>query len=585
MKQINISKELVESFGYITEQDVEPEWTTSDTVGLGANLGVGGMSMTKGAVGKAAGKMATPVFIITEIYDAYKEISNIPTSTPRQQYVSQVTKIITKLVAEYGLFWVGSVMGAAIAGVFSGPGAIIGAIAGGIGGIAAYAIGGDHVDELVENIVDYFYPEGSDSVAQAKNSQSTAGIDTKLQALQKIIGAKQDGIYGPETKGKLEIWQRQQNLNPNGIPGPQTYAAARIEGNPMNNQQQITVAEEIAVLRDKLYLLENNDIEEGVKQSLGKLEKMAARRAASGEKFIPSAVDDAKIMTPAIDKEFSDAVKRLGVVEKDGKQWVKDPQNLSQWTEVEKVGNDFVRPAQSAGFNNSAWHARGPDHKELEKLLANPAATEKATAEILANPAIDQVAKEEIKKGGLAAWTKTGGLAKWVKENPGKSALIAGILGFGAGYGLFSYMNNDNPGPYPPPVPPNPNINKKKGSEALKQTQRMLNALTGSNLVIDGKWGRKTQAAYDLWKANTEKEHANIMQPLDQYHATLANQQKQQATANTSQLGSTGAQYALGNDFMKPDSVKSIEKQQFESKTVAESIAKLRDLLSAIENK
>lgn len=51
------------------------------------------------------------------------------------------------------------------------------------------------------------------------------GTREQVRALQKVIGAKQDGLYGPETKAKLKIWQQSQNLKPDGVPGPNTYAA------------------------------------------------------------------------------------------------------------------------------------------------------------------------------------------------------------------------------------------------------------------------------------------------------------------------------------------------------------------------
>ena len=53
-----------------------------------------------------------------------------------------------------------------------------------------------------------------------------------------------------------------------------------------------------------------------------------------------------------------------------------------------------------------------------------------------------------------------------------------------------------------------PPATKPQGSEELKQTQRMLNSLTGANLTVDGVMGPKTQAAYDAWKAGTAKQAA-----------------------------------------------------------------------------
>lgn len=48
----------------------------------------------------------------------------------------------------------------------------------------------------------------------------------KLISLQKVIGAKPDGILGPETKAKLKAWQQQHGITADGIPGPVTYTTA-----------------------------------------------------------------------------------------------------------------------------------------------------------------------------------------------------------------------------------------------------------------------------------------------------------------------------------------------------------------------
>jgi peptidoglycan hydrolase-like protein with peptidoglycan-binding domain len=60
---------------------------------------------------------------------------------------------------------------------------------------------------------------------QGQKKPYDVGTHDQIRALQKIIGAKQDGFYGPETKGKLKAWQQSQGLTPDGVPGPNTYAA------------------------------------------------------------------------------------------------------------------------------------------------------------------------------------------------------------------------------------------------------------------------------------------------------------------------------------------------------------------------
>lgn len=43
--------------------------------------------------------------------------------------------------------------------------------------------------------------------------------------VQKIVGASADGIYGPNTKAKVAVWQRNHGLAADGIWGPQSEAA------------------------------------------------------------------------------------------------------------------------------------------------------------------------------------------------------------------------------------------------------------------------------------------------------------------------------------------------------------------------
>ena len=377
------------------------------------------------------------------------------------------------------------------------------------------------------------------------------------------------------------------------MPGPKTFKAAGLTENTM--KQKKTIAEDIASLRNKLDIIENHSqVDEGVfsdmfggavnaaKSAFKPGAKAAASAAAdAGEAGIKAGTTAAdttaagiKSANTVVDKGFSDAVKRMGVVEKDGKIWGRDPQNVGKWTELEKVGDDFVRPNQAAGFNNATWYANGPMAKELEKKLAgvNPAKVEQETAKALENTAVNEVDKAAIKQKGLIAW---------IKENPKKAALY----GFLAGLGIGALSNIDNPTPLPvppvPPVPPNPN---RKGDPYVMKQQQLLNAFTGSNLVIDGIWGPATQAASDLAQKITANQNADMQAGLSNIDDVKAKYKKQQANSATSQLGQSIGK-SLDQDFMKPDSVKSIEKQTFESLSMAESIAQLRDVLSAIENK
>jgi len=86
------------------------------------------------------------------------------------------------------------------------------------------------------------------------------GGDPKLAQLQKIIGAKQDGFFGPETKGKLQVWQQSQGIKADGQPGPETYGKAGIK------ESSQTVAEGIRDMQARLALIESKAV---IRESLG----------------------------------------------------------------------------------------------------------------------------------------------------------------------------------------------------------------------------------------------------------------------------------------------------------------------------
>lgn len=553
MKQINISKELVESFGY--------EFNEGEQVNPGFLKTTGDIAAA-GTAGWGAGKIAS------------KALGRV---------IPGVTAGINALDAKRR--WdTGDTVGAAISGI-SGAVSLIP----GLGVPVSLALDAVNIGRDVGSMAtDYFNKKPNPSPLTPDDERAA-----KLKALQKIIGTEPDGKYGPKTRDALIVWQKQHGLQPDGMPGPKTFKAAGLTENTM--KQKKTIAEDIASLRNKLDIIENHSqVDEGVfsdmfggavnaaKSAFKPGAKAAASAAAdAGEAGIKAGTTAAdttaagiKSANTVVDKGFSDAVKRMGVVEKDGKIWGRDPQNVGKWTELEKVGDDFVRPNQAAGFNNATWYANGPMAKELEKKLAgvNPAKVEQETAKALENTAVNEVDKAAIKQKGLIAW---------IKENPKKAALY----GFLAGLGIGALSNIDNPTPLPvppvPPVPPNPN---RKGDPYVMKQQQLLNAFTGSNLVIDGIWGPATQAASDLAQKITANQNADMQAGLSNIDDVKAKYKKQQANSATSQLGQSIGK-SLDQDFMKPDSVKSIEKQTFESLSMAESIAQLRDVLSAIENK
>ncbi|WP_429725897.1 peptidoglycan-binding domain-containing protein [Azospirillum lipoferum] len=48
--------------------------------------------------------------------------------------------------------------------------------------------------------------------------------DDEVRAIQRIVGAKADGAFGPATTLAVKKWQFLHNLEPDGIVGPLTRA-------------------------------------------------------------------------------------------------------------------------------------------------------------------------------------------------------------------------------------------------------------------------------------------------------------------------------------------------------------------------
>lgn len=53
------------------------------------------------------------------------------------------------------------------------------------------------------------------------NDKNLGGKD--IESIQRVVGAKPDGIYGPETKNKVIAYQKAHGLEPDGIVGPKTW--------------------------------------------------------------------------------------------------------------------------------------------------------------------------------------------------------------------------------------------------------------------------------------------------------------------------------------------------------------------------
>ncbi|CAB4125962.1 hypothetical protein UFOVP181_276 [uncultured Caudovirales phage] len=130
-----------------------------NTTGIAEPTSIAGKAWKN--VKRLGSKAALPLAAATEIYDGYQKIVALPKNLPEQQYRSEVSKIVTKLVTHFGIFWVGMVIGGIIGGsigTVGGPVAIVSGFAGAIaGGIGLEWLTGGTADKLIDLIVNKLY--------------------------------------------------------------------------------------------------------------------------------------------------------------------------------------------------------------------------------------------------------------------------------------------------------------------------------------------------------------------------------------------------------------------------------------------
>lgn len=545
MKQINISKELVESFGYAKQLD---EFSVGDTYDTAKNIVTNPEIQMLAAKNAAAGVAG---------YGAGKVAS----------------KLLGRAVpgATFGLNAYDAKNrweeGDKVGSVISGASALASLVPG-LGTAVAFGLDGVNLG------IDYLKNHSTSSSQQPTPQNKQEERADKLALLQKVIGTKDDGIYGPKTYKSLVAWQQQHGLTPNGIPGEETFAAAGLLGNNnMENKQQTTVAEDIAFLRNKLLIIENTDQLDEAGAGWGK------------------ALSAAEKATNSASSGFGKVGKSAG--------W-----GSSATADAEKAASAAKSAPKPSSFDTGEFGkgmfppkaASAMDMEKLSKYLANPGFELKATEKVMANEAVAAADKAAIKQRGLAVW---------IKENPGKSALIAGILGFGAGYGLASYMHDDDPNPYPP-IPPTPVPHNGGGTYDPKvaEIQRELKNKGGYNIAVDGIWGPKTQQAYDWYygdesgspgiqgmqklkqsgvdiQAQNKKEH----DALDAQNKTSRMNNAKHLQAELSKMGMSPAEQAAKLRQTFPGEAEELLKTaQPVQATTLESIAYYRDILKLIEN-
>jgi hypothetical protein len=150
---------------------------------------------------KLLSKLALPIAAVVEIFEGYRQISALPTDMPRDQYRAAVSKIVARLVSDFGLFWVGAILGGALAGAFTGGvGTVIGFVAGGASGIAASYLLGDSVGAITDNIVDKLYGTGGTSSMSAEDK---AIVMQNITIIQDFVKAN-PGAVNADLKARID---------------------------------------------------------------------------------------------------------------------------------------------------------------------------------------------------------------------------------------------------------------------------------------------------------------------------------------------------------------------------------------------
>ena len=262
------------------------EFGLADAWEWAKSLGVGALGLIK--------KVGMPITAAYEVWQAWEQIKVAKAKNlPREQFKSQVAKIIAKAVGQFGLVWIGALVGGAVAGVFgltTGPGAIIAAIAGGIGGAYFFS---KNVDDMVEGLVDLFYPEGKDKPTDPATSSNNSSAETpqaamqstpsgqltdasieKIQTALKTDGQKLgihgvDGKFGKDTFAAYLAYKKKHKLESTPdleifmkLAGIEETPAPKPVTTPVKEMQHLSESEKMSSLRQLISELDQSEIDE-----------------------------------------------------------------------------------------------------------------------------------------------------------------------------------------------------------------------------------------------------------------------------------------------------------------------------------
>jgi len=191
-----------------------------------------------------AGKAALPLNAGMAILDGYKQIKALDTNMPQDQYRAAVSKIVARLVSEYGLFWVGSILGGILGGAIAGPGALVGFIAGGAGGLALdYALG-DSAGAITDKMVDYFYGTGGSSMS----AEDQASIKENMAIIQDFV-KNNANLITPDMQTRIDAVTK-------AVKSSETQPAPPVQPVPTTPAQSSTPAAREAAVQDTLNRLD-----------------------------------------------------------------------------------------------------------------------------------------------------------------------------------------------------------------------------------------------------------------------------------------------------------------------------------------
>jgi hypothetical protein len=141
---------------FINEDGFTPAQQAAQRAGMGTKAWIGGPRAKSTPSGT---KSSIALQAAQDIWNGYIEITQLSPTLSREEKKRAITRIVSKLAANFGLSLIGGVIGGILAGAISGPGMIAGFIGGTVGGALLQTAGEDSVEELAEYIVHVLYDQ------------------------------------------------------------------------------------------------------------------------------------------------------------------------------------------------------------------------------------------------------------------------------------------------------------------------------------------------------------------------------------------------------------------------------------------